>query len=76
MREQVVSIETPEIKLYFDYKSPYAYLAMSPALDLPDKFNVTIRCIPYLLRLKGKGRAQRLFRVEGEVFLHGCKALG
>jgi 2-hydroxychromene-2-carboxylate isomerase len=51
-----MSVSTPEIKLYFDYKSPYAYLAMGPALDLPDNFGVTVRCIPYLLRLKGKGQ--------------------
>ena len=43
------------IKLYFDYKSPYAFLAMQPAFDLPERYNVEIRWIPYLLRIKGKG---------------------
>lgn len=43
------------IKLYFDYKSPYAFLAMQPAFDLPERFDVTVRWIPYLLRIKGKG---------------------
>lgn len=43
------------IKLYFDYKSPYAYLAMAPAFALPDRFAVELRWIPYLLRIKGKG---------------------
>ena len=25
------------LKLYFDYKSPYAYLASQPAFDLPSR---------------------------------------
>jgi len=44
-----------EIKLYFDYKSPYAFLAMEPAFDLPGRYDVSVRWIPYLLRIKGKG---------------------
>jgi 2-hydroxychromene-2-carboxylate isomerase len=44
-----------EIKLYFDYKSPYAFLAMQPAFALAERFRVDVRWIPYLLRLKGKG---------------------
>jgi len=47
--------ETSEIKLYFDYKSPYAFLAMDPAFELPNRYRVTVRWIPYLLRIKGKG---------------------
>lgn len=47
--------ETAAIKLYFDYKSPYAYLAMDPAFELPNRYQVTVRWIPYLLRIKGKG---------------------
>jgi len=47
--------EPATIKLYFDYKSPYAFLAMRPAFDLPDRFRVSVRWIPYLLRIKGKG---------------------
>lgn len=43
------------LKLYFDYKSPFAFLAVQPAFDLPERFDVTIRWIPYLLRIKGKG---------------------
>ena len=43
------------IKLYFDYKSPYAYLAMAPAFALPERFAVDVRWIPYLLRIKGRG---------------------
>lgn len=44
-----------EIKLYFDFKSPFAFLAMEPAFELPDRFDVSVRWIPFVLRLKGKG---------------------
>lgn len=43
------------VKLYFDYKSPYAFLAMQPAFSLPERYRVSMRWIPYLLRIKGKG---------------------
>jgi 2-hydroxychromene-2-carboxylate isomerase len=44
-----------EIKLYFDYKSPFAYLASGPAFTLDARFDVCVRWIPYQLRIKGKG---------------------
>jgi 2-hydroxychromene-2-carboxylate isomerase len=44
-----------ELKLYFDYKSPYAYLAKDLAFALPDRFAVELRWIPFILRIKGKG---------------------
>jgi 2-hydroxychromene-2-carboxylate isomerase len=44
-----------ELKLYFDYKSPYAYIAAEPAFALPDRFAVHVRWIPFQLRIKGKG---------------------
>jgi 2-hydroxychromene-2-carboxylate isomerase len=44
-----------ELKLYFDYKSPFAYLAMEPAFALPAQYAVDLRWIPFLLRIKGKG---------------------
>jgi 2-hydroxychromene-2-carboxylate isomerase len=44
-----------EIKLYFDYKSPFAYLASGPAFTLDTRFHVRVRWIPYQLRIKGKG---------------------
>lgn len=46
---------TEELKLYFDYKSPFAYLAKDPAFDLPARYDVALRWIPFLLRIKGKG---------------------
>ncbi len=44
-----------EIKLYFDYKSPYAYLAKDLAFTLPERFRIRLRWIPFLLRIKDKG---------------------
>ena len=47
--------ENRVVKVYFDYKSPYAYLAFEPALKLIEDFDVRLRWLPYLLRIKGKG---------------------
>ena len=44
-----------EVKLYFDYKSPFAYLAAEPAFGLPVSYQVAVRWIPFTLRIKGKG---------------------
>jgi 2-hydroxychromene-2-carboxylate isomerase len=44
------------IKLYFDYKSPFAYLAVEPAFALPERYRVDVRWIPYVLRIKGPGQ--------------------
>jgi 2-hydroxychromene-2-carboxylate isomerase len=43
------------VKLYFDYKSPFAYLAKDPALALADRYAIALRWIPFVLRIKGKG---------------------
>ena len=49
-----------EIKLYFDYKSPFAYLASAPAFGLEERYQVRLRWIPYQLQIKGPGeRSQR-----------------
>jgi 2-hydroxychromene-2-carboxylate isomerase len=50
-----MSNEIGEIKMYSDYKSPYAYLAFEPAYELAEKHGVRLRWIPFHLRLKGKG---------------------
>jgi 2-hydroxychromene-2-carboxylate isomerase len=44
-----------EIKLYFDYKSPFAYLASGPAVALDARYRVRVRWIPIQLRIKGPG---------------------
>jgi len=52
--------EDEEVKLYFDYKSPFAYLASGPAFTLEDRYRVRLRWIPIQLRIKGPGvRSQR-----------------
>jgi 2-hydroxychromene-2-carboxylate isomerase len=48
-------VELKEVKMYSDYKSPYAYLAFDPAFDLPNRYRVRLRWIPFQLRIKGKG---------------------
>ena len=45
-----------EIKMYSDYKSPYAWLAFDPVFALEERYNVRVRWIPFQLRLKGKGQ--------------------
>ncbi len=44
------------VKLYFDYKSPFTYVAMTPAFELPERYAVDVRWIPFLLRIKGPGQ--------------------
>jgi len=48
-------IDRKEIKMYSDYKSPFAYLAFDPAFALEERYRVRIRWIPFQLRIKGKG---------------------
>jgi len=48
-------VQAAEIKMYSDYKSPFAYLAFDPAFALQRKYNVRLRWIPFQLRIKGKG---------------------
>jgi len=48
-------VQTAEIKMYSDYKSPFAYLAFDPAFALEQRYQVRVRWIPFQLRIKGKG---------------------
>ncbi|MDO8434812.1 MAG: DsbA family protein [Candidatus Binatus sp.] len=41
------------IKLYYDYKSPFAYLAMAPAYALIESHRVKLRYIPHELDVRG-----------------------
>jgi 2-hydroxychromene-2-carboxylate isomerase len=45
-----------EVKMYTDFKSPYAFLAFDPAFALEEKYNVRLQWKPFQLRLKGKGQ--------------------
>jgi 2-hydroxychromene-2-carboxylate isomerase len=47
--------ETREVKMYSDYKSPFAYLAFDPAFALEQRYRIRLRWIPFQLRIKGKG---------------------
>src|SRR5258708_853139 len=49
------SDESNEVKMYSDFKSPYAYIAFDPGMALPERFKVRVRWIPFQLRLKAKG---------------------
>lgn len=48
-------MDREEIKMYSDYKSPFAYLAFDPAFALEQRYRVRVRWIPFQLRIKGKG---------------------
>jgi 2-hydroxychromene-2-carboxylate isomerase len=45
-----------ELKMYSDYKSPYAFLAFDPAFELENRFKVSVRWKPFQLRIKGSGQ--------------------
>ncbi|MGO9607689.1 MAG: DsbA family protein [Candidatus Binataceae bacterium] len=47
---------TREVKMYSDYKSPFAYLAFEPGLELAKRYDIRVRWIPFQLRVKDKGR--------------------
>ncbi len=47
--------EKKEVKMYSDYKSPFAYLAFDPAFALEQRYRIRLRWIPFQLRIKGKG---------------------
>jgi len=49
-------VERKEIKMYSDYKSPFAYLAFDPAFALEQRFSVRVRWIPFQLRIKDRGQ--------------------
>ncbi len=48
-------MERKTIKMYSDFKSPFAYLAFDPAFALETVYRVRVRWIPFQLRIKGKG---------------------
>lgn len=45
-----------ELKMYTDYKSPYAWLAFDPIFALEEKFAIRVKWMPFQLRLKGSGQ--------------------
>ena len=45
-----------ELKMYSDYKSPFAYLAFDPAFAFEERFAIAVRWIPFQLRIKDRGQ--------------------
>jgi 2-hydroxychromene-2-carboxylate isomerase len=52
--------QRPDVKMYSDYKSPYAYLGFDPGMALEQTFNVRVRWRPYQLRIAGPGERSAL----------------
>lgn len=48
-----------DVKMYSDFKSPYAFLAFDPAFVLEDKYRIRLVWKPFQLRIKGKGERSR-----------------
>jgi 2-hydroxychromene-2-carboxylate isomerase len=48
--------ELEELRMYSDYKSPYAWLAFDPVFALGERYDVRIKWVPFQLRLKGSGQ--------------------
>jgi hypothetical protein len=49
--ETTAGTDLEEIKLYSDYKSPYAYLAFDPGFALEEKYRVILPCIWWQMNL-------------------------
>jgi 2-hydroxychromene-2-carboxylate isomerase len=47
---------TKEVKMYSDFKSPFAYLAFEPGLALEKRYQVKVSWKPFQLRIKDKGQ--------------------
>jgi 2-hydroxychromene-2-carboxylate isomerase len=43
--------DKPRVRIYTDYKSPYAYVADSRLFELEDKHDVDLEWLPYTLRI-------------------------
>jgi len=50
-----MTTDLAEVKMYSDYKSPYAFLAFDPAFELEQRYRVRVRWLPFQLKVKGKG---------------------
>jgi 2-hydroxychromene-2-carboxylate isomerase len=59
---------TEELKFYYDYKSPFTYLAFAPALELEAAYNVHLRFIPHELDVRSAYGGELGQRPEREWF--------
>ena len=57
-----------EIKFYYDYKSPFTYLAFVPALELEDTHHVRLRFIPHEVNIRSAYGGELEQRPEREWF--------
>jgi 2-hydroxychromene-2-carboxylate isomerase len=57
-----------EIKFYYDYKSPFTYLAFAPALGLEATHDVRLRFIPFELDIRSAYGGELQQRPEREWF--------
>ncbi len=44
------------LKMYSDYKSPYAWLAFDPVVELESKYEIQVKWRPFQVRIKGSGQ--------------------
>ena len=44
-------MEKPHVRIYTDYKSPYALVANKPLFELEEKYGVELEWLPYTLRI-------------------------
>lgn len=51
-----MTTELVEVKMYSDYKSPYAWLRFDPVFALEERYRVKARWRPFQLRIKGSGQ--------------------
>src|SRR5215469_7549894 len=59
---------TEEIKFYYDYKSPFTYLAFAPALELEATHHVRLRFIPHEIDIRSAYGGELEQRPEREWF--------
>jgi 2-hydroxychromene-2-carboxylate isomerase len=57
-----------EIKFYFDYKSPFTYLAFAPALELEATHDIRLRFIPHELDVRSAYGGELQQRPERDWF--------
>ncbi len=59
---------TETVNLYYDYKSPFTYLALEPALALERSHRVRLRFIPYAVDLRASYGGETTQRSERDWF--------
>jgi 2-hydroxychromene-2-carboxylate isomerase len=48
---KLLNMPKRDLRLYIDYKSPYAYLAKDPAYELEREFGISFTWLPYVLQI-------------------------